>query len=457
MDIGMYRLTKTAKFTGLQLIICIIGLTIGFVWEVYYKDKQWDKLIYPGVKVVGIDLGGKTKEESKNMIESQYIEPLFEKGLNLIVEGKKYKIDLSKLILSYNVDEAVDKAFEAGKSMSLLNKYNIIKYGISNRYNINFTYNDEYLNEFIQTVEKDIYKESKDAGIVIKADETIEVIDDIKGYRLDAEKFKEQIKKEIESGITDDIVLEPPLIEINASITADDLNFIDSKISSCNTDLSFSSDARTHNVELAAKAINGTILMDGEIFSFNERVGERTKEKGYKMAPVLEDGNYKPGLGGGICQVSSTLYKAALDAGMEIIERKPHRLPAVYIGLGLDATVSWGNIDLKIKNNLGYPVFIETYLKDKNLYVNLYSNSKLKERTYKINNKVYEKIMPEAEIIEDKNLPEGKVVVTKGSEGYKVKVTREIYQNGKLVDTEIISNDVYRPVNEVIRRGIGSS
>ena len=166
--------------------------------------------------------------------------------------------------------------------------------------------------------------------------------------------------------------------------------------------------------------------MDGDVFSFNERVGERTKERGYKAAPVLEDGNYKPGIGGGICQVSSTLYKAALEGGMEVIERKPHSLPAVYIGLGLDATVSWDNIDLKIKNNLGYPLFIEAYLKEKNLYVNLYSNSKLKERTYIINNKAYEKIMPKTEIKEDINLPAGEVVVKKGSEGYKVKVVRNL-------------------------------
>lgn len=446
MDKGAYRLTKSAKIMGLQLIVCIIGLFLGFFWGAYDKNKHWDKLIYPGIKVASIDLGGKTKEEGKKLIESQYIIPLIKNGLTFIIDGNRYKIDCSRLILSYNIDEVVDKAFETGKSLSFFNRYNIVKYGISNRYNIDYTYNNEYLKEFIHIVEKDMYKEPEDAKIMATPEENIEIIDDIKGYRLDLEKFEEQIKMSIESGVLDDIKIEAPLIEINASITADDLNSIDTKISSCKTDISFSSDSRTHNVELAAIAINGTILMDGDVFSFNERVGERTKERGYKAAPVLEDGNYKPGIGGGICQVSSTLYKAALEGGMEVIERKPHSLPAVYIGLGLDATVSWDNIDLKIKNNLGYPLFIEAYLKEKNLYVNLYSNSKLKERTYIINNKAYEKIMPKTEIKEDINLPAGEVVVKKGSEGYKVKVVREIYQEGQLIDTEVISNDIYRPI-----------
>lgn len=455
MEKKKYRLTKAAKIIGLEFIICVIGLLLGFFWEVYDKNSQWEKLIYPGIKVAGIDLGGKTKMEGNKNIESEYIAPLFEKGLNIIINGKNYKVDCSRLISSYDIEAGVNKAVETGKSLSSFNKYKLIKHGLSNRYNIDYKFNEVYLGEFVSIVEKDINREPENAKARVTPGEKVEVIDDIKGYRLDVEKLEEQIKRSIESGVLNEIVIEAPVIEMEASITAEDLQTIDAKISSFSTDFSFSSAARINNIELATNAINGIILMDGEIFSFNEYVGERTRERGFQAAPVLEDGNYKPGIGGGICQVSSTLYRAMLDSGMEIVERKAHGRPPSYIGLGLDATVSWGNIDLKFKNNLGYPLLIEAYLKEKNIYINLYSNSKLKNRTYIIKNNVYQKIQPSTETIEDANLPAGEtVVVRKGSPGYKVRVTRDTHENNQLLISEVISEDIYKPENEIIKKGV---
>lgn len=455
MENKRYRLTKAAKIVILEFFLCVIGLLLGFYWEVYDKNEQWHNLIYPGIKVAGIDLGGMTKSEGNKIIKSKYITPLLEKGLNVIINDKTYKLDCSRLITSYDIEFGVIKAYETGKSLSLVDKYKIIKHGISNRYNIGYKYNEDYLRGFIGIVEEDIKREPENAKAMVTSEEKVEVIDDIKGYRLDVEKFKEQIKNSIESGALNEIIIEAPVIEIKASITAEDLHVIDTKISSSSTDFSSSSAARINNIKLAANAINGIILMNGEIFSFNEHVGERTKERGFQAAPVLEDGNYKPGIGGGICQVSSTLYRAMLDSGMKVVERKAHGLPPSYIGLGLDATVSWDNIDLKLKNDLGYPLLIEAYLKEKKLYISLYSNSKLKNRTYIIKNDVYQKIQPKTETVMDDSLSPGEVVVVrKGSPGYKVKVTREAYENHQLVSSEVISEDIYRPVAKIVKQGI---
>lgn len=129
-------------------------------------------------------------------------------------------------------------------------------------------------------------------------------------------------------------------------------------ISSFYTTLMNSPEGRTNNIILACEKINGTILESGEIFSFNKTVGKRTSESGYKYAPIFVGNQVVNGIGGGICQISSTLYNVGLQCGMKIIERHPHSLPVKYCPPQLDASVSWGSADFQINNTLGRPVQI---------------------------------------------------------------------------------------------------
>ncbi|MBX3246833.1 MAG: VanW family protein [Myxococcales bacterium] len=113
---------------------------------------------------------------------------------------------------------------------------------------------------------------------------------------------------------------------------------------------------RAVNVELAAKLLDGATLAPHEVLSFNERVGERSAARGFRLAPELANGELRRGLGGGVCQVSSTLHVAALRAGLEIVEHRTHSVPAPYVDPGLDATVSWGRIDYRVRNPHDFPV-----------------------------------------------------------------------------------------------------
>lgn len=122
------------------------------------------------------------------------------------------------------------------------------------------------------------------------------------------------------------------------------------------TKLINSPEGRTNNIVLSCAKINGTVLQSGEVLSFNRTVGKRTIQAGYKEAKIFVGQTVQNGLGGGICQTSTTLYNAGLQAGMKIIERHRHTLPVSYCASGQDATVSWGGADLKIKNTLGRPV-----------------------------------------------------------------------------------------------------
>ena len=138
------------------------------------------------------------------------------------------------------------------------------------------------------------------------------------------------------------------------------------------SDMTNPEENRLHNIGLAIKAIDGTILKPGEVFSFNTAVGPATEERGYLEAIIYVGGQETDGCGGGICQVSSTIYAAALDANMTIVERHPHDGPQVhYVPAGMDATIAYDNLDLKIQNNYDNPVRIACRLDQDGVYVDL--------------------------------------------------------------------------------------
>lgn len=179
---------------------------------------------------------------------------------------------------------------------------------------------------------------------------------------------------------------------------------------------------RTTNLRLAAQKINGTVIMPGEVFSYNTVVGKRTIEAGYKEAKIYVSGEVVDGLGGGICQVSTTLYNAALYANLEIVERRNHQFVPSYVGAGLDATVVYGSIDFKIKNTRNYPIKIVCFVENGICNFELYG---LKEQT-------------EYEVIVGAN------VISRSRTWIKSKTYRTLKLNGEVVKTELLSADIYK-------------
>lgn len=211
-----------------------------------------------------------------------------------------------------------------------------------------------------------------------------------------------------------------PVKTIEAKISTESLSLVDSEISSYVTDYTSMSAERDKNIELAASLLNGKILMPGETFSFNDTIGERTTERGFLAAPVLVGDSYQDGIGGGICEVSSTLYIASILSGITEFDRTHHSIPMIYVPYGLDATVDYGSIDFKFKNTLGFPLYIEAYTSNSKLYVKIYSNSSLNFKNYSIKNEC-----------------------AKTDDSLEVKVIRYTYQGGTKVNTETISDDFY--------------
>ena len=225
-------------------------------------------------------------------------------------------------------------------------------------------------------------------------------------------------------------------------------------LASYTTSYASSNSNRSTNIALAASKINGTVLMPGEEFSFNGTVGKRTAAAGFKIAGVYSNGQVTNDYGGGICQVSSTLYNSVLRANLEITNRVNHTFTVGYVPIGLDATVSWGSPDFKFKNSRSYPIKIVATTANKKITVSVYG---LKEDveyevelvSYKTGTVPYTTVYTT-----DSSLAPGKTkVVQPGSNGAKSEAYKILKLNGKEVSRTLLSKDTYSPHNQIIARG----
>lgn len=206
----------------------------------------------------------------------------------------------------------------------------------------------------LEKIRKEIYKEPKDAYI---EENPFKVYTHVNGVDFnitmeEAEKIIQADKQEYEIPLKITIP-EKTIADLGEKAFPDQLSTYTTRYNSGNYN-------RSNNLELAAKAINGTVLMPGETFSYNQTVGERTISAGYKAAAAYAGGKVIQDVGGGICQISSTLYNAVLLANLEITDRSNHCFETSYVPAGRDATVNWGTVDFQFKNNRKYPIKIET-------------------------------------------------------------------------------------------------
>ncbi len=211
---------------------------------------------------------------------------------------------------------------------------------------------------------------------------------------------------------------------------------------------------RTTNLRLASNKIDGTVLMPGETFSYNKVVGERTIAAGYKEAPIYAGGKVVDGIGGGICQVSSTLYNAVIFANLDIVSRTNHRFVPSYVTAGRDATVVYGSIDFKFKNTRKYPIKIESSVSGGVAKVSIYGMKEEKEYDVKIETKITGSIPTKTVYEEDSTLAAGKEkVVQKGHKGTYSEAYKVVYYNGKVVSRTLLSKDKYSAMETIIKKG----
>lgn len=214
---------------------------------------------------------------------------------------------------------------------------------------------------------------------------------------------------------------------------------------------------RSTNISLATKSVNGYLLMPDETFSYNDTVGQRTAARGYKEAGVYLNGEVTTGLGGGICQVSSTLYNAVLLANLEIVDRSNHTFKPTYVPAGQDATVSWGSPDFKFKNNRNYPIRIVASSGSGRVSFNIYGLKTDDDYQVKIESSEVSPVPFSTQYQNDSSLPTGtQKVLQYVSNGCKTQTYKILYKNGVEVSRTLINSDTYKPHNQIVAVGTGT-
>ncbi|MFA6665955.1 MAG: VanW family protein [Armatimonadota bacterium] len=205
------------------------------------------------------------------------------------------------------------------------------------------------------------------------------------------------------------------------------------------------------NVRLAAAAVDLSVVHPGEVFSFNNTVGVRTEGKGYRPGLMYSSGKVVTGIGGGICIVSTLLYRAALETGLKILERRPHSGRVSYAEPGLDSAVAFGSADLAFKNNTGTPIYIRAVVEDDVLAVSIFG-AKKPGRIIEVVTENYQEIPFKIIETEDPEVPEGEVAVDqKAVPGFTVTTLRIIKEGVRVVSREVVSRDEVAPRDKIMR------
>ncbi len=293
--------------------------------------------------------------------------------------------------------------------------------------------------------------ELKDARFEIFGD-TVSVIPGKNGRKIDVESAYESAVKALANG---ERKLYMSVVEVEPELTTEEAKSygIEKKLASYTTYYNPSAAARVSNIHLIADAIDGAIVAPGEIFSVNERVGPRTADKGYKEAPVIINGRLEPGIGGGICQAVTTLFDAVFFAGLDIVERSNHAFYISRYPAGLDATVSYGSLDLKFKNDTGYHILIKFWYTADSVTAAIYGKDGLGTEVIYSTTPFTNYRGFTTTVIEDPELPKGtRIVEQEGVMGRDITAYRTVKRNGKVVhQDEFFSR--YDPEPAIVRIG----
>ena len=269
---------------------------------------------------------------------------------------------------------------------------------------------------------------------------------EISGFRLD----ESLLPKAIVEALKGNGSIELPLIEAAKRVPDEALDGIVDLVSEFTTKFPASQYDRSSNIQLAASHLDGVVLMPGDSVSFNNTVGRRTIDGGFKEAGVYVNGRHDVGVGGGICQVSTTLYNAALFANLKILKRQNHSMPVAYVPVGRDATVDYGSIDLVIENNYDTPIAVSSEYERGRLTFRILGQKDTSLSVKLTSDNAKSWALPE-KIVKDPTVPLGKrVIVEKGSKGHSINTYRVVYRNGVEIAREPLGRSYYRGGQRII-------
>ncbi|MBB6671491.1 VanW family protein [Cohnella nanjingensis] len=451
------------------VIVVAMGLGVGAA-SGYAFSQDADRRLPDGLTVGGLAVGGLGAEEAIAEVRAR-AEALAGARVSLGggtqsegagKEAADGAFALRELGMSVEVSEAV-RDFEKYRDAGWWTKGKI-KRQLKPSYPAVVTWNEEtFADQAEARWASGAETAPKNAVRTINERDEVVYTPEVAGTALDTAALFEEVKRRAPRSLADvggaadgsvrALGVGLPLVKIVPEVTVASLREegLARKIVEFTTAFTTSGEGRSHNVTAAALALNDTLLKPGDEFSYGDIVAKAEKAYGYKEAPVIVKGKLTPGIGGGICQVSSTLYNAIIRAsGIEIVERRNHSLPVSYLPVGLDATFADGYIDFRFRNATGKLLLIKTVVEGKKLTVKLFGTMDERVR-YDLSTEQVKVLEPKLSYVRDEGVALGGTkVLEQGAAGVVIDTYRLKYVDGKLTARDKLNRSTYRAQNQVL-------
>lgn len=447
------------SLSAISLVLIMVVMGQFFILE----STDPSNTLFNGTIINGVNVGGMDIFEAEQLIYDVFKEKSNNFKLELTYKDKSWVFDKDDFKVNSSIHTIIEEAQKRDEiNSSFQNQSEALekmkKEGVS--INVAFNYIFVGLDDKINNIIKEIEIEPVNSQISFNGNGSnpFNITEHKNGLRVNREQLYFEINEQFNKSNTICVAI-PTVIE-EPEITKEYNESVTKKISSFTTYVSDSTGARKSNVKLALEKFNGFVIEPGEEVSFNKVTGPHSLENGYKVATVIYNGQFVDGVGGGICQASTTLYNALINAGVEIVEVHKHTLPVKYVPLATDAMVSEYVADLKFKNNSTYPVFIVTESNAESVNVKIYSHPleyEIKTRAEVVNT------IPHGgdEVKCDQNKEYSDKVLFKGEQfrltyprdGYEAVAYLEYYKNGEKVKEQQIRHEIYAAQKGIIIEG----
>ena len=453
-----------------------LALILAIVYWVYNASRAEQAFLYKAealgagvffdqIYVDGYPIGGMTFPQAQSALAQQAAAAQNALAITLKVDDTAYQITQAQLPFMRNTQAVLEEAWSIGRQgFSWMVGEDLTPFEVRWRhveqtrrdqahFRTQVTYEAQDLRALCESIVSQINREPVNAVIASFdfSTKAFTVTRDVPGRRIEAADLIGPLTQALDRGdYQATISLEST--PILPRVTSVDLQNGFVQLASFTTSTTSEAD-RNHNIALAAQALSGRTLMPGESLSFNEATGQRTIQKGYRGAPAIAGGVLIDDVGGGVCQVSSTLFNAAAMAGMSIVERSPHPWPINYVDKGLDATVNWPNLDFQFKNDKNTPVFIIAYYQDRKMTVEFYGMRSGPGESIQLETELVSSTAPPNEPLMQQNAelaPGTQKELKKARTGFVVDTYRVYLRDGTVYRREKLFTSRYAMVQQVI-------
>ena len=466
-----HKKNRNPKWASALLVVCAMALIgVGYVgvtevnnymdYQAKCRELEQDTF-YDGITLEGESLSGLTMLDAIAKYQKQLSNVASATSITITARGKTYTLDSSSVQMSTNLQSTLSLAYSTGRTGSFDERYAQLQQLKSEGldFSLNRGWNEDTLRSKISQIAADVYVKGQDADVESFDPDTgkFTFTSEVTGYELDSDDLYAQITQAVANGNVN-ANIEAKIIEVAPEHTVEYMKEHFGRISYAQTKTTSNSD-RNRNIQLATAEFNGMRVEPGETVSFNKTTGERTEAKGYRAAGAYSGGVLVQEPGGGVCQVSTTLYNAAVKADLEIIERSPHSRVSDYVPIGLDAAVNWPSQDFKFKNTSDYPIFIVAEFADQKLTFKIYGKQ-LDDGVYiKLESEKTETIAAPEGVKEkdDPTLPVGQFKDEKARDGAKA-VSYKVYydKNDNEIKREVLAKSTYPASIAIHRVGTGT-